>query len=269
MGCRSGLREVQGQIHDATGRDALCCTNKYTRLGRSISGRLGAKCYDAVCDVTWELVALGNVLEDMQLSRFVGMIDLGVATIVLVTIVLPPREMSASAAQKGTGAEQFALALAEARTMAHPDDGAVIDDLSRRLGAAGFKDWAIEAALHGSERAKQSPTRWRALLAASVAFVDRVDVVPALDYANRALSACQDQQAACPSWEELRMKLYQQHLDAGVKSGIDPRRGPEAAKAFRHAGESALRQIHLGGHDVERGSTPTAPGSASTGSNTP
>ena len=28
------------------------------------------------------------------------------------------------------------------------------------------------------------------------------------------------------------MKLYQQHLDAGVKSGIDPRRGPEAAKAY-------------------------------------
>ena len=210
----------------------------------------------------------------MQLSRFVGLVDLGVATIVLVTIVLPPREMSASAAQKGTEAEQFALAVAEARTMAHPDDGAAIDDLSRRLGAAGFKDWAIEAALHGSERAKQSPTRWRALLAASVAFVDRLDVVPALDYANRALAACEDQQPACPSWEQIRMTLYQQHLDAGVKSGIDPRRGPAAAKAFRHAGESALRQIHLGGRDVDRGSTPPSPaptpGSGeATGSNMP
>jgi len=195
----------------------------------------------------------------MQLSRFVGLIDLAVATIVLVMIALPAREMYASAAQKGTEAEQFSLALAEARTMAHPDDGAAIDDLSRRLGAAGFKDWAIEAAMLGSERAKQSPTRWRALLATSVAFVDRLDVVPALDYANRALSACEDQQVSCPSWEQVRMKLYQQHLDAGVKSGIDPRRGPTAAKAFRHAGESALRQIHLGGHDVERGSATPAP----------
>jgi len=208
----------------------------------------------------------------MQLQRFVGLIDLGVATIVLVTIVLPAREMYASAAQKGTEAEQFSLALAEARTMAHPEDGAAIDDLSRRLGAAGFKDWAIETAIRGSERAKQAPTRWRALLAASVAFVDRLDVVPALDYANRALSACEDQQPACPSWEQVRMKLYQQHLDAGVKSGIDPHRGPAAIKAFRHAGESALRQIHLGGRDVERGRpTPAAsPGSGDApGSNKP
>jgi hypothetical protein len=221
---------------------------------------------------TWELVALGNVIEDMQLSRFAGLIDLGVATIVLATIVLPAREMYASAAQKSTQTEQFALALAEARTMAHPDDGAAVDNLSRRLGAAGFKDWAVEAALHGSERATQSPTRWRALLAASVAFVDRLEVVPALDYANRALSACEDQQPACPSWEQVRMKVYQQHLDAGVASGIDPRRGPEAAKAFRHAGEGALRQIHLGGRDVERESAPpasTTGGGKASGSNSP
>jgi len=215
----------------------------------------------------------------MHLSRFVGLVDLAVATVVLVMIVLPPREMYASAAQKATPADQFALALAEARTMAHPDDGAAVDELARRLGAAGFKDWAIEAAVRGSERAPRSPTRWRALLAASVAFVDRLDVVPALDYANLALAACQTVEtsqngrpAACPSWEQIRMKLYQQHLDAGVKSGIDPRRGPEAAKAFRHAGESALRQIHLGGHDVERGSATPAPGpgsNRSSSSNTP
>lgn len=197
----------------------------------------------------------------MQLSRFVGLIDLGVATVVLVTIALPAREMYASAAQRGSESERFSLALAEARTMAHPDDGAAVDELSRRLGAAGFKDWAIEAALHGSEHAKQSPTRWRALLATSAAFGDRNDAVPALDYVNRALSACKP--PACPAHEKVRMEQYQQQLEAGVRSGIDPHRGPEAAKAFRHAGESALRQIHLGGHDVERGSTaPTpAPGS--------
>jgi hypothetical protein len=201
----------------------------------------------------------------MQPLRFVGLIDLGVATIVLVTIALPAREMYASAAQKGTEAERFSLSLAEARTMAHPDDGAAVGDLARRLGAAGFKDWAIEAALLGSERAKPSPSRWRALLATSVAFVDRLDVVPALDYANRALSACEGQQVSCPSWEQVRMKLYQQHLDAGVKSGIDPRRGPAAAKAFRHAGESALRQIHLGGRDVERGNATPVPAAGSGG----
>lgn len=189
----------------------------------------------------------------MQLSRLVSFIDLAIALVVLVALVLPAREMYASAAIK-PAADPFAVSLAEARTIAHPDDGAAVDDLARRLGAAGFKDWAIEVAAHGSERAKASPSRWRALLATSVAYVDRLDVVPALDFANRALAACDATGAACPSWEQVRMKLYQQHLDAGVKSGVDPHQGPAAIKAFRHAGESALRQIHLGGRDVGGGS---------------
>jgi hypothetical protein len=190
---------------------------------------------------------MGHVIGDMRLLRYVGFIDLGVATVVLVALVLPPREMYASAVGAGSDVEQFALALAEARTLARPDDGAAIDDMARRLGAAGEKDWAIEIAVRGSERAKSSPTRWRALLATSVALVDRLDVVPALDYANRALSACDAHPEACPSWERIRMQLYQEQLDAGVKSGIDPHRGPEAAKAFRRASERGLLQIHVGG----------------------
>lgn len=192
----------------------------------------------------------------MQLRRFVGFIDIGVASVVLVAIALPAREMYASAAQKGTPADQFALALAEARSLAHPDDGGATDELSRRLGVIGFKDWALEAALRGSERARQSPSRWRALMAASVAFGDRNDAVPALDYANQALSACEDPQAACPEYERIRMKEYQRQLDAGVASGIDPRLGPDAVRAFRRAGERALRQIHLG-HDTDRAPAPS------------
>lgn len=208
----------------------------------------------------------------MRLSRYVGIIDLGVATVVLVTLILPPREMYASAVDGdgGTQTAQFGLALAEARTMAHPDDGGAVDELARRLGAAGEKDWAIEVAVRGSERAPRSPTRWRALLAASAAFVDRLDVKPALDYANRALSACGagggSAEAACPSWERVRMDFYQQALDAGVKSGIDPHKGPAAAQAFRRAGESALRQIYVGGHAGGRGDRATeAPTPSSTG----
>jgi hypothetical protein len=202
----------------------------------------------------------------MRLLRYLDIIDLGVAVVVLGYLLLPPREIFASSAHQGSETEQFALALAEARTMAHPEDGSAIDELSRRLGAEGAKDWAIEVAVRGSERAGQSPTRWRALLAASVAYVDRLDVKPGLDYANRALAACDEQRAVCPSWEQIRMQLYQQHLDAGVKSGIDPHLGPEAQQAFRRAGESALRQIHVGGHDVERGATGTsAPTPSSTG----
>jgi hypothetical protein len=202
----------------------------------------------------------------MKLPRFVGLIDLGVATVVAVALLLPARQMYAGPAIKGDDASQFAIALAEARTMASPGDGHVVEDLERRLSDLGQKDWAIETSVRASDRAKQSPTRWRALLAASVAYIDRLDAVPALDYANRALSACHSAQdsgdaAACPSWEEIRMTLYQKHLDAGVKSGIDPRRDP---KGFRKAGESALLQIHLGtGHDTERTGS-ASPGSGAT-----
>jgi hypothetical protein len=211
-----------------------------------------------------------NVVSEMTMKfpRFVGLIDLGIAAVVVVAVVLPAREMYASAVIKGDDAAQFAIALDEARTMATPANSQAVEDLERRLSDAGQKDWAIETAVSASDRAKTSPTRWRALLAASVAYIDRLDAVPGLDYANRALSACHSAQesgdaAACPSWEEVRMTLYQKHLDAGVKSGIDPRHDPIG---FRKAGESALLQIHLGtGHDKERtGSASTGTGSART-----
>jgi hypothetical protein len=210
----------------------------------------------------------------MQLGRFFSVVDLGIAALIIFTFGLPPREMYASAAIRGDDAEQFAIGLAEARTIARPADGLAVEDLGRRLGHANMKDWAVDATVRASERAKDSPTRWRALLAASVALVDKIDVKPALDYANRALSACTSAQErgeldACPKWEEIRMSIYQQSLDAGVKSGIDPRRDPAG---FRKAGEKGLLQIRLGGRanatGASNGSAATDGSAAATGSAT-
>ena len=180
----------------------------------------------------------------MALPRHFGFVDLAVATVVAVAVLLPAREMYAHSAFKS---DEFAIGLAEARTMARPTDGLAIEDFARKLGEADMKDWAIESSVRVSERAKDSPTRWRALIAASVAYIEKVDVEPALDYANRALAACESARekgdaAACPTWEEVRMQIYQQHLDAGVKSGINPRVNP---KGFREAGEKALRYIRI------------------------
>jgi hypothetical protein len=206
----------------------------------------------------------------MQLPRYVGFVDLGILTVVAVAVVLPPREMYASDAIKGDDAKQFAVALAEARTIVHPQDGRAVEAFARALGEANQKDWAIDAAVIASDRAKGSPTRWRALLAASVAYVDRLDVVPGLDYANRALTACASESANCPTWEQIRMELYQQSLDAGVKSGINPRQDP---RGFRKASESNMREIHLGpSRETERGSgatngTPNPSPSGAAGSN--
>jgi hypothetical protein len=211
----------------------------------------------------------------MALSRYVGVLDLAVLTVVAVAVFLPAREMYASNVIEGDEASRFALALAEARTIARPDDGRAAEDFARRLGKANLKDWAIEAAVTASERAKESPTRWRALVAASVAYVDKLEVVAALDYADRALAACEaaherGDAAACPSSEEVRMRLYHQHLEAGVKSGIDPK---VDAAGFRRAANAALRQIYIGGRDSRPISTgpDNATGSAGSaaGSGTP
>jgi hypothetical protein len=174
----------------------------------------------------------------MKLPRFVGIVDLAVIVVVGVALFLPAREMYAAEPMKGTDEARFEVALAEARMVAHPEDGLAVSEAGRRLDDAGFKDWAIEETVHGARTAKD----WRGQLAASVAYVEHLDATPALEYANKALEACHAQAAACPSWEEIRMSLYQQHLDAGVKSGIDPRKDP---KGFRAAAEAALRTIRI------------------------
>src|ERR1041385_5221409 len=142
----------------------------------------------------------------MAFSR-TWLVDLGVTTIVAATIFLPAREMQASPAIKG---DEFAVALAEARTEARPGDGVAIEAFTRKLGDAGMKDWALESAVRLSDKAKDSPTQWRALIAASVAYIEKVEAVPALDYANKAIKACQDaakvDAAACPNFELVRMQ---------------------------------------------------------------
>jgi hypothetical protein len=178
----------------------------------------------------------------MKLPRFVGLVDLAVLAVVIAAILLPPRPMEASDAIKGTDAERFAIAYAEAQAIANPTSGTRTGELAEAVGRAGYKDWAIETAVEGAERAKGSPDRWRVLAAASVAFVDRIDVHPALEYVDRALAACKAHPDACPSWEQIRMGFYRQHLASGIESGIDPRKNPVG---FRNAGERGLRPVRL------------------------
>jgi hypothetical protein len=184
-----------------------------------------------------------SYLYAMKLPPLLGFVDLGVITVVVVFAVLPPREMIAAPVVKGDETVQFAVALAEARAIARPDDGLAVSDLGRKLGDAKLKDWAIELTVHAAKHMSGTPTAWRGQLAASVAYIDRLDVRPGLEQANAALESCHASPDTCPSWEEIRLSLYQDHLDAGVKSGIDPHRDPVG---FRRAGEAALREIHLG-----------------------
>lgn len=182
----------------------------------------------------------------MRFVRYVSLVDVITTVMVLFILLLPPRSMVAAWAAKGSEAERYGLALSEARAIDDAKDGELVAELSRRLHQAKLSDWAVEAAARGSVSAKGSPSEWRALLATSVAYVERLEAVPALDYARKALAACAAARAVdervCPSWEEVRMDLYARHLDAGVASGIDAKKDPAG---FRRAGESALRPIHI------------------------
>lgn len=188
------------------------------------------------------------------MSRYVSLIDLVVLVVVGVVLFLPPREVTVGPVDRLDPDTRLALSFAEARAVLRPDDGAVVAEVARRLGDARQLDWAAHEAMVGAERLRGSPTQWRALLAASIANTDLLEVKLALEYANRTLTACAEAgDVACPSWEEVRVELYQRHLDAGVKSGIDPRKNP---RAFREAGEAALRPVRAIGTNPDPSGAP-------------
>lgn len=185
----------------------------------------------------------------MRFLRYVSLVDAVVAIMVLFVVLLPPRTMRVVWAASAEP-ERLALALAEARVIDDQQnptrDGTLVAELARRLGRSGFHDWAAETGARGALATDKAPTQWRALLAASIAYVDRLEPPPALAYAQRALAACEAARATdervCPSWEEVRMDFYTRHLEAGVASGIDARKDPHG---FRRAGEAALRSIRV------------------------
>src|SRR5262249_52950928 len=156
----------QGWIHGSSERDDCACAKRELHCRRSISGRTEAKCYG-----NQAVVRLSHL--HMQLPRFIGIVDIGLIAIVIVAVALPPRSMDADPAVKGNDAQQFALAVAEARTIARPDDGVASAELARQLADGGFNDWSIDVAMAGAERANPGDAKWRPLLTASVGFVDR------------------------------------------------------------------------------------------------
>ncbi|HVV88312.1 MAG TPA: hypothetical protein VHE35_34960 [Kofleriaceae bacterium] len=181
----------------------------------------------------------------MELKRVASIVDIVVAALVAFVIILPPRPVKAKLAAGGDDDARLALAFAQARVQAKPDDGALVADLAQRLGEVGQWDWAVEAAASGATRMGDAPGRWRAMLATAIAHADRLEAKEALDYTNRALEVCTKAgDAVCPPVDEVRLELYQKHLDAGVRSGIDPRTHPEE---FREAGLKALRTVHPAG----------------------
>lgn len=172
---------------------------------------------------------------------YVSLVDVAVAAAVAIAILMPPRPQQAVAAARLDDEARWTLAATDARLFAHPGDGAAAADLSRLFREARLLDWAIEAPALAS-RGEATATSWRAALATSAAYAERLDVTEAFTWAQKALAGCAAAGTACPGWEQVRVELYTRHLEAGIKSGIDPRKDPDA---FRRAGEAVLRPIRV------------------------
>jgi hypothetical protein len=179
----------------------------------------------------------------MQLRRLFGLTDLAILVVAAFAFALPPREMIATPGWKATDDQRFWVSLSEARSIVAPGDPVQAEEMAEQLGhverTTRPRDWAVEVAHRGVERAGSSPNKWRALLATSVAYVDRLEPKEAYSYATSAREACMKSSGGtCPDFEVTRMDLYIAHLEGGLDSGIDPKQDPTG---FRKAGESRLR----------------------------
>jgi hypothetical protein len=173
----------------------------------------------------------------------VGILDISAAIIVLLAIVMPSRQMMVDSAYGAVEPDYLRdLDLYQARLAADPADGEAANRLVRLLIDGRQTDWALRVAGDAVARGDANEA-WRALLAISTAHAARLEIRAAYQFATQALEACHRAGAgACPAHEEVRVSLYERQLEAGFRSGIDPRLDP---RGFRRAVDTALRTVRL------------------------
>ena len=155
----------------------------------------------------------------------VSVLDLTAAVVVLVAIFLPDRGLNAVRAYETDRDTNHEIALQQAILAERPTDGEAAARLSELLIQVKQSDWAIQVAANAADEKRGDA--WRALLATSLAHAERVEVAQAHEFAERALAECRRAgSTACPPHQETRLSVYFSQLDAGAKSGIDPRIDP-------------------------------------------
>ncbi|MBI4510797.1 MAG: hypothetical protein HY698_14280 [Deltaproteobacteria bacterium] len=171
----------------------------------------------------------------------VGLIDIGAAGVVLVAILLPAPDQKIEQIFAAESALAEEIATAQADLARGPQRGATVERLAGLLVMAGQSDWAIRAAADVAAR-DDARDRWRASLAVSAAHVERWEISPAHEWAQKALEACNVGSEECPVYEHVRLMTYARALEAGVRSGIDPRTDP---RAFEDAVRRELPTIRV------------------------
>jgi hypothetical protein len=175
----------------------------------------------------------------------VGLLDIVAFGALLVAIVLPSpsREVKSlygytSATAAVTPAQ---IAEAQADVARDPASGAAAARLAELLVRARQTDWAVRAAVRPATAS--APDRWRALVALSAAHVDRLEIRPALEWAVRAVEACDADGADCAEHQHVRLDMYHTALRAAFDSRIDPRVN---RKGFVEAAQRAVPIIRVG-----------------------
>lgn len=190
-----------------------------------------------------DLVALGESSYEHGMRFRVGIVDLCAAIVVLAVILLPERSVTVGHAYEAEPGRLREIALEQARLAMMPGNSEAADRLARLLTDVGQTDWAIQVA--GSAAKHSDRVSWRALLAVSTTHAERIEVGDAHRFARLALDACLAAgPEQCPVDERVRISLYFDQLDAGVKSGIDPRLDPAS---YQRAVLAAMRIVRYRG----------------------
>jgi hypothetical protein len=172
----------------------------------------------------------------------VGLLDIAAFGGLIVALVLPtPSRPVTDLYVRQKAPMQGAIAEAQADLARDPRDGKVAARLVDLLVQARQTDWALRAGAQAS--VERSADRWRVMAAVSAAHVDRLEIGPAYEWADKALAACAEVGEACADFERARLEIYVAALKAGFDSGIDPRTNRQG---FVDAVKKASPLIRLG-----------------------
>lgn len=197
----------------------------------------------------------------------IGLIDICAAAVVLVVIVLPTPRRPVKPDYESKTPEVVAerIAGAQAALLRHPTNGEAAETLAHELQAVRQTDWALRVAgAVGSD--PQAKMRWKALLATSAVHVDRLEIGPAHEWAEKAYTACTEDRETCLEHDRVRLEIYAEALKAGKESGIDPREDP---RGFDSAVRRATPMIHLERGKLPGGEIPDEPKKAPAPAPTP
>lgn len=174
-----------------------------------------------------------------------GVLDIVAAGALLVVLVLPSPSREVKALYGYTNAAAAVtpsqIAEAQAEVARDPASGAAAARLAELLVRARQTDWAVRAAVRPATH--DAADRWRALVALSAAYIDRLEIRSALEWAVRAIEACDAEGAQCADYQHARLDMYHQALRAAFDSHIDPKVN---RKGFAEAAQKAVPIIRVG-----------------------